>query len=51
MNRHKPDETLTERGDGKFEKQEIGSTEEKHFKISDSSKLMHKELDNKRKLS
>ena len=51
MKEHKPDEILTEYGDRKFEKQEIGSTEEKHFKIYDNSKLMHKELDIKRKLS
>ena len=50
INRHKLDETLTEYGDRKFEKQGIGDTAGKHSKTTGSTKLMHRELDTRRKL-
>ena len=50
MNRHKHDEIPTEFGSRKSEKQEIEDTAENQFKIRDSTKLMRKESDSRKKL-
>ena len=50
MNRHKHDEIPTEAGGKKSEKQEIEDFAEKQDKTMDNTKLMHKELDSRKKL-